>query len=175
MADGRTVYHNKVFDVHEEEITAPDGKKSTHAWLLHPGSIGLVALLGEGADAKVLLTNQTRHPTGKKLMELPAGTREPGEEPQKAAEREIREETNYAAGRLEKIGEFYLSPGYSNELMHLYLATDLRPAEGQQDEDEDIEVVEMPLAEAIRRARAGEWDDVKTIAGLLMVAARLRM
>ena len=173
MADGRTVYHNKVFDVHEEEVTAPDGKKSTHAWLLHPGSIGLVPILGEGDDARVLLTNQTRQPTGKKLLELPAGTREAGEDPKKAAEREIREETNYAAGRLEKIGEFYLSPGYSNELMHLFLATDLRPAQGKQDEDEDIEVVEMPLAEAVRRAREGEWNDVKTIAGLLMVGARL--
>ncbi|MFN8473134.1 MAG: NUDIX hydrolase [Anaerolineae bacterium] len=172
MADGRTVYHSKVFDVHEATVTAPDGKQSTRAWLIHPGSVGIVPIIGEGADARVLLITQTRQAIGNRLWELPAGTREPGEDPQATAKREIQEEINYTAGHMEKLTEFYLAPGYSNELMHLYLATDLRPAEGKRDEDEDIEVVAMPFAEAVARARAGEWNDVKTIAGLLLVAAR---
>ena len=173
MPDERTVYQSRVFDVHEQTVTAPDGKQFTHAWLRHPGSVGIVPILGQGADARVLLITQTRQPIGQRLWELPAGTREPGEEPQATAEREIQEETNYTAGRMEKLTEFYLAPGYSDELMHLFLATDLRPAEGQQDEDEDIEVVAMPLAEAVARAQRGEWNDVKTVAGLLLAAARL--
>lgn len=173
MAEGRIVYHSKVFDVREATVTASDGTESTRAWLTHPGSVGIVPILGDGADAKVLLITQTRQATGKRLWELPAGTREPGEEPLTTAQREIQEETNYTAGRLERLSQFYLAPGYSDELMYLYLATDLRPAAGTPDEDEDIEVVALPLAEAVARARAGEWDDVKTVAGLLLAAARL--
>ena len=109
----------------------------------------------------------------KSCWELPAGTLEANEEPRACAARELEEETGYRAGTLTPLFSAYLAPGYSTELIHLFLATNLTDGTTHPDEDENVELVALPLAEAERRVLAGEMQDAKTIAGLL-AALRLR-
>lgn len=165
----KTVYHSKVFDV--EEITQPNG--NVHSVVVHPGSVALLPLLERDGQTYVILVRQTRVPADNQpLLELPAGTRDPGEEPEVTAKRELTEEIGYTCERLEKLGEFYPAPGISSELMHLFVARDLTPQQGERDEEEaDMEIVEMQLDEAIDRARRGDFRDAKTIMGLLLATS----
>jgi ADP-ribose pyrophosphatase len=100
-------------------------------------------------------------------LEIPAGTLNPGEEPWACAQRELQEETGYRAGRMERIGGFYVSPGYCTEFIHLFLATNLEPSSLQADADEAIELVRSPLSVVPQLIASGEICDAKTIAGLL--------
>ncbi|MCA9894780.1 MAG: NUDIX hydrolase, partial [Anaerolineae bacterium] len=107
------------------------------------------------------------------LLEIPAGTLEPNEEPDLAAVREMREETGFRPNNIQHIGGVYPAPGYTTEYIHLYYATDLVEAPLEQDSDEFIDLVRMPLSEAIERVASGEIEDGKTVAGLLRVARML--
>jgi len=118
---------------------------------------------------------QWRHAVGQATLELPAGTLEPGEDPEECMRRELVEEVGHRAGSLERLVSLFVSPGYSNEMIHLFLATDLAPETAAADEDEDLRMVEIPLEEALEMCDAGELRDGKTIAGLLCAAARLGM
>jgi ADP-ribose pyrophosphatase len=120
----------------------------------------------------VVLVRQTRIATGETLLEIPAGTREPDEDAATTARRELPEEIGYTCGRLERIGGFFTAPGYSSEFMDIFVASELSPETAEGDEDEDIEIITMPLGEAARCARSGELRDGKTVAALLMVAAQ---
>jgi ADP-ribose pyrophosphatase len=111
---------------------------------------------------------QYRHATKQELLELPAGTLEPGEEPEACARREAREEIGMAARLIQKIGEFFLAPGYSNEYMRVYLAIDLTPDPLKGDDDEFITVERIPLEQAYNLAESGEIRDGKTLAALLL-------
>jgi ADP-ribose pyrophosphatase len=104
---------------------------------------------------------------------IPAGTREEGEEPEETLRRELVEEIGHRAGRIEVLAEVYNAPGYSSELIGLYLATELEAAIGEADADENIEIVRLPLSEALRMCRDGELEDAKTIAALLLAGVRL--
>jgi ADP-ribose pyrophosphatase len=107
------------------------------------------------------------------LLELPAGTLEEGEDPALCAAREIREETGFAADKIEKIGDFYLAPGYSTEFMHVYLAQELRHDPLAADDDEFLSVEKIPFAEAIQMAERGEMPDAKSLAALLLAKSHL--
>ena len=169
MSNTRVVYHNRAFDFVEVTEEGSNAK----AFERHPGSVAIVPLLERDGQTYVVLVRQTRFATGGRLLELPAGTREEGEEAEVTARRELPEEVGYVAGRLEHLGGFYLAPGYSSEFMHVFLATELSEEKAEGDEDEvDLETELLPLAEAVARAGRGEFDDVKTVAALLMVAAR---
>jgi ADP-ribose pyrophosphatase len=135
----------------------------------HPGAVLLIAL---DADDNVFMVRQYRHPVGRTLLELPAGTIDEGEDPETCAVRELREETGYRPRTVESLGGFFLSPGYSTEYIHLFLATDLEEAPLDTGDEEDLRALRIPLAEALRRVEAGEICDAKSIAALLLFAKR---
>ncbi|MFO7172533.1 MAG: NUDIX hydrolase [Bacillota bacterium] len=163
------IFASRVFSVFRERYWFGD-REILRDVVRHPGAVVMVPVLGDG---RVLLVRQWRAPAGRKLLELPAGTLEPGEEPAAAAERELQEEIGYRSRRLTPLGSFYSAPGFCTELLHLFLAEDLVPDPRPGDADEAIEVVILPLAEALVRALRGELQDAKTIAGLCLAAARL--
>lgn len=138
--------------------------------LEHSGGVALVPL---DAEDNVLLVRQYRHSVGQELLELPAGTLKTGEDPEVCAGRELQEEVGMKANQIDLLGEFFLAPGYSSELMRMYLATDLAPSTLPQDEDEEIQVEKIPFTQAVQMAVRGEIHDAKTVAGLLL-AAHLR-
>jgi 8-oxo-dGTP pyrophosphatase MutT (NUDIX family) len=164
----RIAFQGRVLTVAVDTVAGRAGPLRREV-VLHPGAVVLCPVL----DGTVLLVEQHRHPAGETLLELPAGTLEPGEAPEAAARRECREETGHAPGRLTPLGALFAAPGYSSELLHVFLAEELAPDPLPPDEDEGIAVVRLPLAEAVRRAGQGEFRDAKTVAGLFLAAVRL--
>jgi ADP-ribose pyrophosphatase len=160
----------RAFKVRRDTLKTPDGRETKLEIVEHSGSVVLIPIDQEG---NVLFVHQYRHPAGKDLMELPAGTRD-GEEPFEAcAAREIREETGMEAGRLLKVGEFYLVPGYSTEFMAVFVATELKENPLQADEDEFLQVEKIPLKQAIEMAEQGKIQDAKSLAGLFLARPHL--
>jgi ADP-ribose pyrophosphatase len=160
-----TVYHGRAFNVRRDEIRLPDGKA---AWLDIVDHVGAVTLVPVDDQNRVWFVRQYRHAAGEVLLELPAGTVEPGEPPLDCARREIREEIGMAAGRIELIGEYFLAPGYSTEFMHVFLATDLRPDPLPGDPDEFISAEAIPLDVVLRMVENGKIRDAKTLASLML-------
>jgi ADP-ribose pyrophosphatase len=126
-----------------------------------------VAILPFDAQGRVLMLRQFRAPIEDWLLEIPAGTLEPGEPPLACAKRELIEETGFAARRWRKLGVIYNAPGYSSERIHLYKAWDLRPAHGEQDADEHIELAVMTMSEVQGAVKDGRITDAKTLCALL--------
>lgn len=164
------VFEGKLISVRVDDVTLPDGGESAREIVEHRGAVAAVALDSEG---NVLLVRQWRHPAGEALLEVPAGTREEGEEPEATLRRELIEEIGHRAGTIELLAEVYTAPGYSTELIGLYIATELEAADGEADGDENIEVVRVPLRDALRMCRDGELTDAKTVAALLLAGVRL--
>lgn len=160
-----TVYRGRAFNVRREEIRLPDGKPARLDIVEHVGAVTLVPV---DEQDRVWFVRQYRHAAREVLLELPAGTIEPGEAPLECARREIREETGLAAGKIEPIGEYFLAPGYSSEFMHVFLATDLHPDPLQGDADEFLSVEAIPLDEVMRMAEGGKLRDAKTLASLML-------
>jgi ADP-ribose diphosphatase len=132
----------------------------------HPGSVAVVAI---GRDHRVVFVRQPREAARAVLLELPAGTMEAGEDPLVTAQRELREETGYGGGTWQRLGAVWTSPGFLRERMHLFLAEDVEPGAAAPEDDEEVELVLVPFAEAV--AGAAELGDAKTIAGLLLASA----
>lgn len=165
-----TVYEGKAFDVRREQLLLPDGKTTWFDIVIHPGAVTLIPI---DAIGRILFVRQYRHAVGKELLELPAGTLNVGEEPAACALREVREETGMSAGKLEKVGEFYLVPGYSTEYMHLYLASDLQVDPLPGDEDEFITVEAIHLEDLPELISQGALQDAKSLAALSLAAPLL--
>jgi ADP-ribose pyrophosphatase len=162
----RTVeFTGRAYEVHRLKLRLPDGRTHDFELVEHNDS---VSILPVDAQGNMLFVRQYRVGAKEDLLELPAGVLEKGEDPLAGADREVREETGMAARRLVQVGKAYLAPGYSSELMYFYLATDLYPAPLEQDADEFLELVKVPVAEAYRMARSGELYDSKTLAALLL-------
>ena len=160
------VYHCRVFDVFEEQVRLPNDRRATMSVIAHRPTIAVVPINREG---NIVLLRQYRHATGGMLIEIPAGTVERDDQAVEAcAQRELAEEAGFQAGRLVKLFEGYLVPGYSNEYMHFFLALDLRPAKLPADEDEYIEVITASCDEACRMIREKEIVDAKTALGILL-------
>ncbi len=170
LIQSQSIYQGRAFAVCRDQVRLPDGKITYLDVVAHVNSIALVPVDGQG---RVWLVRQYRHPARKTLWELPAGTLEAGELPEDGAGREIREEIGQAAGRLQKIGEFYLAPGYSTELMHVYLATELRADALPGDEDEFLDAEAFSLAEVFAMARDGKIQDAKSLAALFLARSFL--
>jgi ADP-ribose pyrophosphatase len=166
LIESSKVFEGRLISVRKDTVKLPNGRTSTREVVVHPGAVAIVPMLEDG---RVILVKQYRHAVGKILMEIPAGTLHPDETPEECALRELREEIGYSAGRLEKLTSVYLAPGYSTELIHLFLATDLQPAEGEADEDEFLKPVTLTIDEAIAQIADGEIQDAKTVAALLLV------
>jgi ADP-ribose pyrophosphatase len=160
----------RVFKIRRDTLRTPDGRETKLDIVEHGGSVVLLPINHEG---NLLLVRQYRHAVGEELLELPAGTRD-GEEPfEDCAAREIREETGLEARALQKLGEFYLVPGYSTELMAVFLATDLKENPLQPDEDEFLQIEKIPLKQAVEMAEQGKIQDAKTLAALLLARPHL--
>jgi ADP-ribose pyrophosphatase len=156
-----------VFTIRRDKVALEDGRTTHFDIVEHHGS---VVILPVDPENNLLLVRQYRHAAGKSLLELPAGTLEPGEAPLACAQREIREETGMAANRWEKIGTFYLAPGYSTENMHVYLATDLYPSPLQPDEYEFLNVERIPLSKIRQVVAQGLLPDAKSLSALYLAA-----
>jgi ADP-ribose diphosphatase len=165
------VYQGRNFSVRRDEVRLPDGQTARLDIVDHVDSIVLIPLDGEG---KVHFVRQYRHAAGVDLLELPAGTLNPGEDPLECARREIREEIGLAADDLRELGAFYLAPGYSTEFMHVYLATGLHDSPLDRDEDEFLEPLSMPSSQALELAVTGQIPDAKTLAALLLAGPFLQ-
>lgn len=165
LMHAETVYQGRAFAVRCDHLRTPDGRTVKYDIIEHTGSVILIPVDAEG---QMHFVRQYRHAAQIELLELPAGTLEPGEPPAKAAAREIREEIGMEAQRLVEIGAFYLAPGYSTELMHVFLATNLKHNPLEADADEFLSVEKIPVAEALRQAESGEMQDAKSLAALLL-------
>jgi ADP-ribose pyrophosphatase len=171
VIESTVVYSGRKATLRLDTIDLGDGRTSTREIVEHPGVAAIIPLDAEG---NVLFVRQYRLAATDVLLELPAGVLDPGEDAATGAQRELREETGMRAGRLTRLGaEFYVSPGISTEWIALFLAEDLVHDPLAADEDENIAVERVPLAEAVRMIERGELRDAKTITGVLLVA-RLR-
>lgn len=168
--ESQRIYDGRVVRLRRDTVRLAGGRVTSREIVEHPGSVAIVALDGNG---DLLLIRQFRKAVERYLLEIPAGTLEPDEDPVSCAQRELREETGYQAGQMELMVSFYSCPGFCTEWMHIYLASDLRPAPLATEEDEAIEVVKMSPPQALRLMATGEICDGKTIVGLLALEARL--
>ncbi len=162
----KRIYEGKVLNLRVDTIVLPGGKTAQREVVEHRGAVAVIPLKNDGT---VILVRQWRTPARAALLEIPAGSIDPDEEVAVAAGRELGEEINLQAGRLTKLFETYMAPGYSTEIIHYFLAEDLTPFQGEPDEDENIEVVNITLAEAIEKIKTGEIHDAKSVSGLLWV------
>jgi ADP-ribose pyrophosphatase len=165
-----TIYEGRVIRLALLDIQLPDGRLAKREAVQHPGAVAVVAL---DSEQHILLVRQFRTAAERVLLEIPAGTLEPGESPTACAERELQEETGFHPGRLEPIGGIYVAPSYTSEFIHLFLATDLTASRLESDADEFIEVERVPLTEALAMIERGDIVDGKSIAGMLRVARKL--
>ena len=165
-----TLLQGRVFKIRRDTLKTPDGRETKLEIIEHGGSVVIVPINEHG---EILFVRQYRHATEKELLELPAGTRDGNEPFEECAAREIREETGMQAGKLEKMGEFFLAPGYSTEFMAVYLATDLTPNPLKADDDEFLQVEKFPVKQALQLAEEGDVPDAKSLAALLLARPRL--
>ena len=164
MSDPEVLFEGRRFRVERLVQTMPDGSGHVREVVRHPGAVVILPLLDDG---RICFVRNYRVAVGRMLVELPAGTREPGEDPAVTAVRELAEETGYRAGQLEHLITFWMSPGILDEQMHLYLARSLQPGPTALDAGEDIQSLLCTWDEALRMARQGEIRDAKSLVGLL--------
>ena len=165
------LHKGKVFRLSKERLTLPNGETVELEIIHHPGAAAIVPLL---ADRRVVMIKQYRHAVGRFLWEVPAGTINPGESPIECAKRELPEEVGYRAHVFQKIGEIYPVPGYSDEHIHIFLATGLTPGRQNLDTDEVLDVKPIALEEALEMIKRGEIRDAKTIIGLFFTTLKVK-
>ena len=166
-----TVYHGKVFELVRENVTLENGTTTDLEFIEHPGATAIIPFLD---DKRIVLLKQYRHALKKYIWEIPAGTLDPQEEIISCAKRELIEETGYSAGQWHRLGEITPVPGYSNERIHIFLATELQPADQNLDEDEVIQVQALDFLKAFEMIGDGEIQDAKSIAGLFLASQWLK-
>ena len=169
VVDSQTIFRGRVIEVTVDTVT--EGNKTYPREVVHhPDSAVIVPVFDDGTIA---LVRQYRHPAVRYLLEAPAGTLRRGEAPEEGAKRELEEELGVVSGRLEKLSEFFVSPGFCEEKMWVYLATELTETEQQLDEDEILAVVRLPFSQALSMITTGEIEDAKTIIGVMLAAPRV--
>jgi ADP-ribose pyrophosphatase len=161
------VYKGNAFRVQKLNVRMPDNRVRVYDLVVHNDSVTIVPLDEKG---NIWFVTQFRMGSEEILLELPAGVLEDGETPENCASREIREEIGMAAGKLHKLGAIYLAPGYSNELNHIYLATDLSPSPLEADEDEFLEIEKYPFISINSMVASGEINDSKSVAALSLTS-----
>ena len=160
------LYEGRIVNLRLDTVRLDDGTVTKREIVEHGEAVAIVPIDGEG---HVLLVRQYRKPIEQELLEIPAGGVDPGEDTTACAERELQEETGYRAGKLQRLGGFFSSPGFTSEYLHVYLATDLTPSRLTADDDEAIELVRLPVPQALGMIASGEICDAKTIIGLLLL------
>jgi ADP-ribose pyrophosphatase len=169
ILDSKEIFRGRVFDVTVDTIREGD-KMYQREVVHHPGSAVIVPVFDDGTIA---LVRQYRHPAVRYLLEVPAGTLRRNEVPEAGAARELEEELGVVSGSLEKLTEFFVSPGFCEEKMWVYLATELHETQQQLEEDEILEVVRIPFSQALSMITTGEIEDAKTIIGIMLAAPRV--
>lgn len=164
--ESKRVYEGRIINLRLDSVSLENGNTAMREVVEHPGAVGIVALKENG---DIVMVKQYRKAVEQVLLELPAGKLEQGEDPADCAARELTEETGYTAGDLRYLVSFYTSPGFSNEVMHMFLATDLKEGKNDPDDDEMVETVEISRDRAIDMILKGEIKDGKTIAGILLL------
>ncbi len=167
--ESRRIYSGKILGLRIDTIDIGGGRTGTREIVEHGPAVVIVPV---DAQDRVLLVRQYRKALERDLLELPAGGMNPDEDPDAAAVRELQEETGFYPGRLERLGGFYAAPGYCEEYLHLYLATDLEPRPLPQDEDEDVRLEPAPWDQIPGLLESGAICDAKSVAGLWWVLAR---
>ena len=157
------IYEGRALKLRVDEVETPDGKETRREIIEHDDCVAIIAV----ADDSVLMVRQFRKPVEQELLEIPAGGIDPGESPEAAVSRELREETGYLPQKVERLGGFYAVPGYGTEYLYLYLATDLTPRRLFAEDTESITVVRVPISHILELITSGNICDAKSIAGLL--------
>lgn len=165
----KTIWRGRAVDFRVDTVKLPNGKKATREFLDHPGAVGVVPFVD---DRTVAMVRQYRHPVGEVTLELPAGKLDKGENPLACVKRELAEETGYKAGKISRLIQYWPTPAFANEMLHLYVATDLKPGKMNTDDDEFLQCVKVPFKKALAMALSGEIKDSKTIIGLLACAVQ---
>ncbi len=158
-----SIYKGKIIDLSVETVTLPNGVIAELELITHPGASAVVPLKD---DKTVVMIRQYRHAVGGYIYEIPAGKLHPGEDPRDCAVREVEEEIGYRVGTLEPLLSFFTTPGFTDEIIHIFIGKDLTPGTQDLGEDEVLEIVEMPLAKTIDLINDGTIKDGKTIIGL---------
>ncbi len=164
MISSEEIFNGVAVHLVKDEILLPNGNKGIREVVRHPGAVCVIPVTDEG---EVIFVNQFRYAIGRVTIEVPAGKLEKGEDPTEAALRELSEETGITAGKIESLGAIYTSPAIIDEIIYMYIATDLKQGEQHLDEDEFVNVVKMPLSEAVDMVMHGKIMDAKTEAIVL--------
>lgn len=165
LIERKTIFEGKVVRLYLDRVLLPNGVEAERELVRHWGAVGMVPL---DRDGDVFLVRQYRHPAGKELLEIPAGKLRQGEDPLECARRELEEEIGYRASIWTRLTSFFTSPGFSDEVLHLYLAEGLEPTQASPEEDEFLEVIKVPLEEALELVASGEIEDSKSIVGIAL-------
>ena len=170
--DGARVWQHRFLDAHVDRVRFPDGSEGEQVLIKHPGAAAVVPVLSDpnGPDPVILLIKQYRYAIGGLLWEIPAGRLEPNEEPIACAERELLEETGCSATHFEPLTSLWTTPGFTDEKIHLFMATGLTQGQTKREADEFMEVVPLKLSEVLMMIREGEITDAKTQVAILYMA-----
>lgn len=160
------IYDGKMVNLRRDTVRLPNGREASREVVEHPGAVAVVPVLPDG---RILLVRQFRHPVGKVLLEIPAGKLDPGEDPDHCASRELEEETGFRAGTLLRKASIFTGPGFTDEVIHLYLARDLERTKMNPDDDEFLEPGAYTPEELRRMIREGTVCDAKTISGYFLL------
>ncbi len=165
----REIFQGKIVNLKVDMVAMPDGKLAERELVGHPGGVGVVALT---ENREIILVKQYRKPIEQAILEIPAGKLDKGEDHRLCGMRELEEETGFLAKNFEYLGFIYPSPGFTNEVTHIYLATGLYQGTVHPDPDEFLDMIIMPFDEALKRVMANEIADAKTVAGILKTAVK---
>ena len=176
LLHSKRVFTGRIVSLDVDTVRYPNGTVGDLEMLRHPGAAAVVPFLDDPSDEnpRVLLIRQYRHATGDYLWEIPAGRRDAGEAPEATAVRELREETGYSCGSLRKLTWIWTTPGFTDEVIHLFLATDLVPGETAREADEVLDLHTLRWSEVRTMIRDGAIVDAKTLSALLYVEAEIR-
>ncbi|MFH1548447.1 MAG: NUDIX hydrolase [Candidatus Omnitrophota bacterium] len=161
----KLIYKGKILSLRLDDVILPNGKTTTREIVEHPGAVAILPLIDKD---KFLLVKQFRTPIRKTLLEIPAGKIEKGENIKECAKRELIEETGYKTDNLKKLASVYLAPGYSSEIIHIFLAKNLKKSIANPDDDEVIQNVILERKEALNKIISGEINDSKTIIAVML-------
>ena len=166
--ESKTLHKGRNFSFKTDRVRLSNGRETVRDVVDHPGAVAIVPVDGE----ELVLVRQYRYAAGKALLEIPAGTLEPGEDPYGCAVRELQEETGYAASAWSRLLSCYMAPGYSSEIIHFYVAEELSPMGMHPEEDESITVERHGFDEVVKMIEDNDIQDSKTITGVLSYLTR---
>jgi len=163
--NSKKIFNGQIVGLYFDNVKLPNGKTATREKVTHPGAVAIVPVTD---DNKIILVRQYRYPVNNITIEIPAGKLDRGENPSGCAQRELEEEVGAVNGKLIHLSTFYTTPGFCDEVLHLYLATGFKRIDNNLDDDEFLEIIEPEAEEALSWIKSGEIKDSKTIIGILM-------